>query len=158
MPQRKIRQHYAWVRWNLFGRRESKLFDRLDQVLDEFEMIDDYEVSVNRRTVNVGANVSSEPPGVSQALRTAAGPRFRIQFIADPGFKSRFESPIGVARISPREATEEEKRMLLRHAAEESSDLPQGVRGEIASRLRAGEDPDLIIAWLTETMGWRPDQ
>jgi hypothetical protein len=139
------------VGWKLFRGREEELVDRVFEVLDGFDLGTGVDVSVTRRTVEVVANIPAAPPGLTDALRAAAGPRFRVRFIADPGFVP----PVGATRVSGREATHVEKRMLLEKAAGKGSECPPAVREEVASRLRAGEDPDSIIAWLSEVMGWR---
>jgi hypothetical protein len=139
------------VGWNLFRRRDDELVDCVFEVLDRFDLGTDIDLSVRRRTVEIVGNVLAAPPGLDDALRSAVGPRFRVRFIADPGFVS----PIGATRVWGREATDDEKQMLLEKAAGTDSEFPPTVRDEIASRLRAGEGRDSIIAWLSETMGWR---
>jgi hypothetical protein len=57
-------------------------------------------------------------------------------------------SRYAIIQVSTREATSDEMRQLLLHAAEGPSGLPRLVREELTSRLEQGDDPTAIAQWL----------
>jgi hypothetical protein len=55
---------------------------------------------------------------------------------------------VGIIQVSTRDATSDEMRQLLLHAAEGPSGLSRSVRDQLKSRLQEGDDPTAIAQWL----------